>query len=61
MLTVRQVAEILGVCRATVYRLCAEGWLPHVRVLNSIRVRAGDLVVALQPGGALAAQTGPKE
>ncbi len=48
LLTVRQVAELLAVCRATVYRLCAEGRLRHVRVLNSIRVRSNDLVALVQ-------------
>ena len=43
LLTVRQVALALGVCTATVYALCADGALPHVRVLNAIRVAPGDL------------------
>ena len=38
LLTVAQVAKELGVCVATVYKLCAAGVLQHVRVLNSIRV-----------------------
>ena len=38
LLTVAQVAERLGLCRATVYRLVAEGELPHIRVGNSIRL-----------------------
>jgi excisionase family DNA binding protein len=37
------VARILGVSAATVYRLVSEGELPHVRVLNAIRVRPADL------------------
>jgi excisionase family DNA binding protein len=43
LLSVRQVAAQLGVCTATVYALCARGALPHVRVLNAIRVGQGDL------------------
>src|SRR5262249_28308262 len=43
LLTVREVAAILHVCRDTVYRLCAEGQLPHVRILNAIRVAPADL------------------
>ena len=38
MLSVRDVAERLGVRPVTVYRLCAKGKLEHVRVLNAIRV-----------------------
>jgi excisionase family DNA binding protein len=39
MLGVREVAERLRVCTATVYKLCASGALEHVRIVNSIRVR----------------------
>jgi excisionase family DNA binding protein len=38
MLRVREVADRLRVCTATVYKMCASGALEHVRVLNSIRV-----------------------
>ena len=31
LLRVFEVAEQLGVCNATVYRLCENGELPHVR------------------------------
>jgi excisionase family DNA binding protein len=43
LLRVAEVAEQLGVCNATVYRLCESGELPHIRVVNSIRVRPKDL------------------
>ena len=43
LLSVRQVSGKLGVCTATVYALCARGALPHVRLLNAIRVAPGDL------------------
>ena len=43
LLRVAEVADHLGVCAATVYRLCERGELPHVRVVNSIRVRPDDL------------------
>jgi excisionase family DNA binding protein len=43
LLTVRQVAERLGVCTATVYLLVDRGELAHVRVSNAIRVAPGDL------------------
>jgi excisionase family DNA binding protein len=39
------VAEYLGVCAATVYRLCEDGELAHVRITNAIRVRPADLEV----------------
>ena len=38
LLRVKEVAAFLGVSTATVYRLCEEGALPHVRVSNSIRI-----------------------
>jgi len=40
LLTVREVAEQLGVCRATVYRLCSQGTLPHIRISNVVRIEA---------------------
>ena len=40
-LTVREVAERLRVCRATVYRMVDEGRLPAVRVSSgAVRIRA---------------------
>ena len=48
LLTVRQVAERLGVCTATVYRLCDEGQLPHVRVLHAIWVAPADLAAFIR-------------
>jgi excisionase family DNA binding protein len=38
LLTVREVAAILRVCTATVYRLCSRGSLAHLRVSNSVRI-----------------------
>jgi excisionase family DNA binding protein len=43
LLSVRDVAATLSVSTATVYGLCRDGQLPHVRVLNTIRVRPEDL------------------
>ena len=48
LLTVRDVAAQLGVCTATVYRLVGEGQLPHVRVLNAIRIAPGDLAAFVE-------------
>jgi excisionase family DNA binding protein len=43
LLSVRQVANLLGVCTATVYKWAAQGVLPHVRIINVIRIRPQDL------------------
>jgi len=43
LLTVRQVAQFVGVCTATVYKWAAAGVLPHVRSVNLIRIRPADL------------------
>jgi len=37
-LTVREVAEALRICRATVYKAIASGSIAHVRVSNAIRI-----------------------
>jgi excisionase family DNA binding protein len=42
-LAVREVAERLAVCSATVYALCGRGELRHIRVSSAIRIRAADL------------------
>jgi excisionase family DNA binding protein len=41
LLTVREVATALHIATSTVYQLCAEGKLVHVRVSNAIRVTPG--------------------
>jgi len=38
LLSVRQVAALLGVATATVYKLCASGEMPSVRVGAALRV-----------------------
>ncbi|MBK9516171.1 MAG: helix-turn-helix domain-containing protein [Anaeromyxobacter sp.] len=38
MLTVLEVARLLRVSTATVYKLCERGELAHVRVLNALRI-----------------------
>ena len=35
----REVAKLLRVCTATVYKWVASGILPHIRIMNPIRVR----------------------
>ncbi len=48
LLTVSDVAAQLGVCTATVYQLVGEAQLPHVRVLNAIRVAPADLATFIE-------------
>ncbi|HKC58710.1 MAG TPA: helix-turn-helix domain-containing protein [Myxococcales bacterium] len=43
LLTPAQVAERLGVCRETVYRLVALGELPATRVGSVLRIASADL------------------
>jgi len=43
LLSVRQAADQLGICTATVYGLCADGALAHIRILNAIRIAPADL------------------
>jgi excisionase family DNA binding protein len=43
LMSVRDTAEQLGLCTATVYGLCADGALPHIRILNAIRIAPADL------------------
>jgi len=47
VLTVRQVAKLLGVCAATVYRMCEQGEFEHFRVRNAIRVPVATLKARL--------------
>jgi excisionase family DNA binding protein len=53
LLSVKDVARQLGIATATVYGLCVEGRLRHVRILNVIRVAPSDLAafVAACRGG----------
>ncbi len=43
LLTVREVADRLAVCTATIYALCARGEIRHMRVSNAIRIHPDDL------------------
>lgn len=43
LLSVAATAQQLGVCTPTVYTLCARGQLPHIRILNAIRIPEADL------------------
>ncbi len=48
LLTANEVAEILRVGRATVYRWAEQGWLPAIRVGNTVRFNLTDVQRALQ-------------
>ena len=48
LLSVREVAAILKVCTATVYKVCGEGKLPFVRISGALRIRAADVEAYLQ-------------
>jgi excisionase family DNA binding protein len=47
LLSVRQVAQLLGVSTAIVYRLCERGELANYRVAHAIRVSRSDLTAYL--------------
>jgi len=47
LLSIKEVAVQLGVCRAVAYRLCEHGELPHVRISNAIRVAPAALAAYL--------------
>jgi len=49
LLTVREVASLLRVCRATVYSLCERGQLAHTRLGASIRIHYADVESLLRP------------
>jgi len=43
LLSVREAARLLDLSPASVYKLCAEGKLPHARILSAIRIVHADL------------------
>jgi len=45
LLRVAEAAEQLRVSTATVYKLCEAGELPHIRIIDSIRIRPADVAV----------------
>jgi len=51
LLTVREVAAFLRVSTRTVYALCDEGKLPHIRIANAIRVQPAAVVAFLGGSG----------
>jgi len=54
-MSVREAARLLGLSTASVYKLCSQGMLRHVRFLNAIRVAPADLgafIAAQRRGGA---------
>ena len=53
LLSVREVARLLGLSRATVYSLCSEGALPTIRILNTIRIRPAEVRAFIRSRGAV--------
>jgi excisionase family DNA binding protein len=43
LLSVKEAAARLGLCPASIYKICQRGELPHIRVLNAIRIAPADL------------------
>jgi excisionase family DNA binding protein len=43
LLSVADVARKLRVSEATIYKLCARGSLPHIRILNTVRIAPEDV------------------
>jgi excisionase family DNA binding protein len=43
----QEAAERLGVCRETIYRLCARGEVPFLRIGFALRLAMADVVAAL--------------
>jgi excisionase family DNA binding protein len=50
LLTVVEVAQQLRVSTATVYKLCHEGLLAHVRGLNAVRISSTALATLVAKG-----------
>ena len=48
LLSVRAVAGRLSLSTATVYKLLAQGKLPHVRVSNAVRIHPEDLAAYMK-------------
>ena len=44
VLTVQQTAELLAVCRNTIYKLIRENELPCRRIGSAIRIRKNDVI-----------------
>lgn len=51
LLTVREIAEYLGVSRMTVYRMLHDGDIPSVRLRRSFRVSEDDFAQYLRNAG----------
>jgi len=48
LLTIREVGAFLRVSTRTVYRLCEQGRLAHIRIANAIRVEPAALVALIR-------------
>jgi excisionase family DNA binding protein len=51
LLSVNQLAEVLGISRSTVYRLVREDQIPHYSVGERLRFDVGEVKAALRAEG----------
>ena len=52
LFTVSEAAKLLNISRATAYKLCERGELPHIRISNAIRIAKADLEAFRRKGSA---------
>ena len=50
LLTVREAAALLRISRATLYKLCSQNQVAHVRVGNTIRIPPESLAASMRNG-----------
>lgn len=55
---VKEVAEILGVPRSTIWRACREGTLPHYRHKRAIRLSIQEVLLVWKHGISRIAESG---
>ena len=49
LISPQEAARRLGLCRATIYKLCKRGVLPHIRIGSSLRLALSDVIALLAP------------
>lgn len=50
LIGVKELAEILGIPRSSIWRACREGFLPHYRYGRLIRFRLQEVLLSLKHG-----------